>query len=308
MLCSCTHCKAAFDLKDELLWKNVECPNCKTQFIVTGESLPLSTDVWWKEQQSSQTMVEKGIFGKNKYGIKQKKIAINEKYYVKDEDNNDLFFSVRRVYFWRRFGAILLGIILFLGSIILGSSIGFSLSEKEIVGIIFTLIAGLIGLFLMIFIISVAWRRGIEFYLSEADMNKNDSEFTITQDNLYEFIHKNYTLKHNGEEIAKFDKNIFTDILRKKWHMYYGGKHILIKEESVILWIMRRLGIPFIRTNFIFLDVTNDPKSTNIIGYFKRKFEIFDNYLLDMSNDPSFIVPREIAICMAILLDCGERR
>lgn len=66
-------------------------------------------------------------------------------------------------------------------------------------------------------------------------MNKNDSEFTITQDNLYEFIHKNYTLKHNGEEIAKFDKNIFTDILRKKWHMYYGGKHILIKEESVIL-------------------------------------------------------------------------
>lgn len=101
-------------------------------------------------------MVEKGIFGKNKYGIKQKKIAINEKYYVKDEDNNDLFFSVRRVYFWRRFGAILLGIILFIGSIILGSSIGFSLSEKEIVGIIFTLIAGLMGLFLMIFIISVA--------------------------------------------------------------------------------------------------------------------------------------------------------
>lgn len=139
-------------------------------------------------------------------------------------------------------------------------------------------------------------------------MNKNDTEFTISQDNVYEFIHKHYTLKQNEVEIAQFDKNVFTDILRKKWHMYYNGKHILIKEESVILGILRRLGVPFIRTNFIFLDVTNDPKSNIIIGYFKRKFEIFDNYLLDMTNDPSFIVPREIAICMSILLDCGERR
>lgn len=139
-------------------------------------------------------------------------------------------------------------------------------------------------------------------------MGTNDPEFIISQDNLYEFVHKHFTLKHNGVEIAQFDKNIFTDILRKKWHMYYNGKHILIKEESVILGILRRIGIPFIRTNFIFLDITNDPKSNIIIGYFKRKFEIFDNYLLDMTNDPSFLVPREIAICMAILLDCGERR
>lgn len=160
----------------------------------------------------------------------------------------------------------------------------------------------------MVVIMSIAGRRGIEFYLSEEDMNKNDSEFSISQDNLYEFVHKNYTLRRNGTEIAQFKKNVFTDILRKKWHMYYNGKHILIKEESVILGIMRRFGVPFIRTNFIFLDITNDPNSVNIIGYFKRKFEIFDNYLLDMSSDPSFIVPREIAICMAILLDCGERR
>jgi hypothetical protein len=166
-------------------------------------------------------------------------------------------------------------------------------------------IVGIIGI---VMITSIAAKRGIEFYLSEEDMNKNDPEFTISQDNTYEFIHKRFTLRHNGTEIAHFEKNIFTDILRKKWHMYYSGRHILIKEESVVLGILRRLGIPFIRTNFIFLDVTENPKSDIIIGYFKRKIEIFDNYLLDMTNDPSFIVPREIGICMAILLDCGERR
>ncbi len=48
-------------------------------------------------------MLHQGMFGKHKYGIKQKKIAINEKYYIKDENNNDLFFSIRRLHFWRRF-------------------------------------------------------------------------------------------------------------------------------------------------------------------------------------------------------------
>ena len=76
-------------------------------------------------------MVDSGIFGKHKYGIKQKKIAVNEKYYVKDENNNDLFFSVRRLHFWRRLGAILLGIISIIISFALGSFIsnGFGLSD-----------------------------------------------------------------------------------------------------------------------------------------------------------------------------------
>lgn len=63
-----------------------------------------------------------------------------------------------------------------------------------------------------------------------------------------------------------------------------------------------------IRTNFIFIDATNDPKSSNIIGYFKRKFEIFDNYMLDMTRDPTYVVPRQFALCMAVLLDSGEKR
>lgn len=307
MNCLCTNCKASFDLKDELLWKKLECPNCKNIFIAennSNEVTPVAVQSQWGEDNS---ILKQGMFGKHKYGIKQKKIAINEKYYIKDENNNDLFFSIRRMYFWRRFLSWMLGAVLILWGIILWFSIAQNIDNQAfaILTFLFFFIVGFIG---MVVIVSIAGRRWIEFYLSEEDANRENAEFTISQDNTYEFIHKHYTLRHNGAVIAQFDKNIFTDILRKKWHINFNGKHILVKEESVILGILRRLWIPFIRTNFIFLDITVSPQSDEIIGYFKRKFEIFDNYLLDMTNDPSFVIPREIAICMAVLLDCWERR
>lgn len=307
MLCICNNCKAQYNLKEEYLGKTLECPNCKNSFIAQIESHRESNTDQEVLVTPDATLVQKWIFWKHLYGIKQKKIAINEKYYVKDENNNDLFFSVRRIHFWRRFFAIIAGTIIIIGSFILWLLLSQSVnSDLGVFIVILTFfVLWVVG---AVIVISLASKRGIEFYLSEEDMNKNKTEFNISQDNTYEFINKHFTLRQNGVEIAQFTKNIFTDILRKKWHMFYDGKHILIKEESVILGILRRLGIPFIRTNFIFLDITENPQSDVIVGYFKRKFEIFDNYLLDMTNDPTFIVPREIAICMAILLDCGERR
>lgn len=154
-------------------------------------------------------------------------------------------------------------------------------------------------------------RRNIEFYYRESDMANSKPIFMIRQDNKIEFIVRNYTLRNEqGEIIATFRKNVFTNILRRKWHLYFQNKHFLIKEDSIILSLLRRF-LPFgqyIRTNFIFLDVTTDPDSTMIVGIFKRKFELFDSYTLDMSSDPAFTVPRQHALCMAVLLDTGEKR
>lgn len=106
MNCSCPNCKASFNLKDELIGKNLECPNCKTVFTASSNTDSQDSSLNnLDDGNKSSSLTEQGIFGKHKYGIKQKKIAINEKYYVKDEENNDLFFSVRRVHFWRRFFA-----------------------------------------------------------------------------------------------------------------------------------------------------------------------------------------------------------
>jgi hypothetical protein len=106
--------------------------------------------------------------------------------------------------------------------------------------------------------------------------------------------------------LAKFKKNIFTDILRKKWELEFAWKKIIIKEDSIILSILRRI-MPywnFIRTNFVFIDL----ETWENLGIFKRKFELFDNYLLDLSKDISYKIPRQIALWMAILLDTWEKR
>jgi hypothetical protein len=161
-----------------------------------------------------------------------------------------------------------------------------------------------------IVMIAIFPKRHIEFHKSESD-EKWLPEFIVEQNSKWEIITKNYTLRDaNWNLMAKFRKNLFTDILRKTWHIHFWSKHIVVKEDSIILGLLRRLS-PIswlIRTNFIFVDVTSNPKSNEIIWYFKRKFELFDNYVLDLNNDSAFWVPRQIALCMAVLLDSWERR
>ncbi len=181
--------------------------------------------------------------------------------------------------------------------------------QSALIGIVLGFLVGvsvLIGT-----LIYLSPRRNIEFYYRESDMANSKPIFMIRQDNKVEFIVRNYTLRNEqGEIIATFRKNVFTNILRRKWHLYFQNKHFLIKEDSIILSLLRRF-LPFgqyIRTNFIFLNVTTDPDSATIVGIFKRKFELFDNYTLDMSSDPAFTIPRQHALCMAVLLDTGEKR
>ncbi len=112
--------------------------------------------------------------------------------------------------------------------------------------------------------------------------------------------------------MATFEKNVFTNVFRRRWWIILpDGRKFLIKEDSIILSLFRRL-VPiigqFIRTNFVFFDLQNDPNQTRPIGIFKRKFELFDNYMLDLKNDPAFTIPRKVAIGLAILLDTGEKR
>jgi len=111
-----------------------------------------------------------------------------------------------------------------------------------------------------------------------------EPEFEIKEDSKFQIINKTYTMINSEKEvICKFRKNMFTDIFRKKWHMNFNWKHIEIKEDSVILSLLRRF-MPYgnlIRTNFIFTDI----ETQEILWTFKRKFELFDNYSLDLSND-----------------------
>lgn len=155
-------------------------------------------------------------------------------------------------------------------------------------------------------------KRHIRFYHNDKDV-KSAPVFTIVQTRRFEFPHQKYRMEDAaGNLMATFEKNVFTNVFRRRWWIVLpDGRKFLIKEDSVILSLFRRL-VPvigqFIRTNFVFFDLQYDPDQTRPIGIFKRKFELFDNYLLDLKNDPAFTLPRKVAIGLSILLDTGEKR
>jgi uncharacterized protein YxjI len=249
------------------------------------------------------------VFAKHLYGIKQKRIAINEKYYIRDADNRDVFFALRRVYIWRRLGAIFLSIIVLFASIFFLVSVGSSMDlPLEILMPVFLVISLAACIATLLYLQPI---RHIEFFNSESDTLTSKPEFTVTQDKKIELITQNYTLRDKmGIPVAFFSKNQFTNIIRRKWHVRYGNKYVLIQEDSIILSLMRRL-LPFwqfIRTNFVYFQMKNHTEKWIILGMFKRKIELFDNYVLDLSPDPSYSIPRQVAIAIAVLLDTGEKR
>jgi hypothetical protein len=81
----------------------------------------------------------------------------------------------------------------------------------------------------------------------------------------------------------------------------------VVKEDSLILSLLRRTGIPIfalMRTNFVFLQGLGE----EVVGEFNRKFTLLDRYVLDMSADTLRSIDRRIALAVGVMLDTGERR
>ena len=100
----CNSCQAKFQLKDEFAWRKWKCSNCSAiievpnSFWANKETEKVSSVGEDQLSQNQKQEKNNGVFSHNIYGIKQKKIAINEKYFIKDKDNNDLLFSLREAY------------------------------------------------------------------------------------------------------------------------------------------------------------------------------------------------------------------
>lgn len=318
---TCSNCKADYELKDELAWKKAKCANCGNiieipELIVEKNIIEPEQDIIIEKNNSVETSISdsstnenvnqknpinienKGVFSHNIYWVKQKKIAINEKYYIKDKDNNDLLFSIRRVYLMRSIFSFLVLILTFLFFIWLWFTLFWN---NYIYIIIFIFVWFISAIFMSIFVYP---KRHICFHINEDDINWIP-EFEVQEDSKYQIITKTYTmLGKNKEILCKYKKNVFTNIFRKKWHMEFDWKHIVVKEDSIILGLLRRFFTNLIRTNFIF----TDESTWENLWIFKRKFELFDNYVLDLSNDIAYKIPRKLSIWMAVLLDTWERR
>lgn len=101
---NCHQCHAHFELKDELEGKKGRCPNCGNILVITAQKAPSENNTSGSPSdplQTAQSSPSQWVFSHNLYGVKQKKITINEKYFIRDENNNDLLFSMRRTYIMR---------------------------------------------------------------------------------------------------------------------------------------------------------------------------------------------------------------
>lgn len=296
----CSNCNTHFDVNDKFEGKKGKCPHCGMVLkIINSENIAarVSNNI---PEKTHNTSITDDIFSDHIYWIKQKKIAINEKYYISDATNKNVLFSIRKAYIWRSLWSIFACI----GTLLIFIAIPLLIWWEDInILIAFAVLWCFVGVLVAILITP---KRHIDFYQSESD-TLQAPEMSIQEDSRYPVINKTYTMLDTHKEVVcRFRKNIFTNIIRKTWHMEFEDTHIEVKEDSIFLWLLRRF-MPFwkfIRTNFIFIDTL----SGNQVWIFKRKFQVFDNYSLDLSEDIDYKISRKLSIGMAVLLDTGERR
>ncbi len=247
------------------------------------------------------------LFDRDKFLLRQKAIAINEKYYVTDEQGNPIVFVERPAMLTRQL--IMVGAVAaaFLGGTFVVSFIsGFF---GTLLGTTLNAVVSLGGFVLVLALTAFTFvalipRRHVTFY---ADDTKTQKLLEVKQLNKIEFPYANFTiLDENGNVLGSLRKNVLFDYVRRRWYCKnaYGLQLLIAKEDSIILSLLRRTVpiLQFLRTNFIFL------RGEDVIGEFNRKMTILDRYVLDMSADPQRSVDRRIALALGVMLDTGERR
>lgn len=287
ILCSCG---SAYNLKDQLAGKLVECPRCHERIRV-GAIKP-QADL---------------IFEREKFLLRQKLWAIAEKYHVWDENGNSILYIERPRHLMRNLTALVFGLIG--GGVILFAFMPLAAAVPDEGLKVSLFIAGVlvaVAVFLAI-AVGLSKKRHATFY---ADESKQRKLFEILQDRKLQFPVATYTVKDGqGLILAQLRKNYIYDLFRKQWDCYgpNGGTLCIAKEESVILSLLRRLLGSFfglLRINFIILD----NRGRKVIGEFNRKFTLLDRYVLDMSSDPRRLLDRRIALAIGVMIDSGERR
>jgi len=248
------------------------------------------------------------VFDRDKFLLRQKALAIKEKYYVTDDSGSPLMFVERPALLMQQLIMLAAMAATFFGGTFvvsfLSGFIGPMLSQSlnqvlSLVGVVAVLAAT--G---FVFVMLIP-KRHITFYKDDSKMEKL---LEIKQLNKIEFPYANFSiLDTTGNLIGSLRKNVLFDYIRRRWQVMNanGLPLCMAKEDSIILSLLRRTGIPifmFLRTNFIFL------RGQEVIGEFNRKLTLLDRYVLDLTADHKRTFDRRIAIALGVMLDTGERR
>ncbi len=289
-------CGASYSLKDELAGKKVKCPTCGEVAVAGGGAAKgkFSADL-------------DPVFQRDKFLLRQKHLAIGEKYYVWDEQGEVLLFIERPAHFLQSLGALLGA---FAALAVVGGGLGALTSvlpqQAQGVGAIVTGLAAIAAC--LVVAVALSPKRHVHFY---RDDTKSRPMMTVLQDKKAALITATYTvLDVNDKPIARLQKNYLYNIFRKRWYIVEAESDRVIAlalEDSLILSMLRRLIGPMLgllRTNFIITEGESD----RVIGEFNRKLTLLDRYVLDMSSDRGQHLDRRVAVALGLMLDTGEKR
>ena len=288
-------CGKTYDLKDEYAGKPVKCPECGTVNVAPAARAGVPT-------------LGDPAFDRDKFLLRQKALAIKEKYYVWDEAGQAILYVERPRYVFRgllaAFGGLVAGLVVLLAVGALAGAVGTQ-------GVADTLLAFLAfgGFFVTLVAVAVALspKRHVTFY---RDDTKQQRVLEVLQDRKLQLITATYTIRDaTAKVLATLRKNYLYNVFRKRWRCFAPGGTLLCvaMEDSIILSLLRRFLGPFfglLRTNFIILRGGGD----TVIGEFNRKLTLLDRYVLDLTRDPKRQIDRRVALALGVMLDTGERR
>ncbi len=303
----CDQCQSEYNLRDDLAGKKLRCKKCENILVV-----PVP------EEYQAESYGDRGYhnaFARDRFLMKQKRIAISEKYYIFDEKQNPILFIERPAHFFRSCGALVLGALLIVVG--MGISVGVAMALGGPNGGVQTpaSVGAMLFGFLATFVVGFAliiWmypKRHISVY---TDDTKQELLLEVFQDRKLNILTADFTVRDPvAGELGRCKKVYIYNLFRKRWYVYApdGTLDLLVREDSLIMSLLRRLLPPaitifFARTNFIFQKAGDD----RTLGEFNRKFTLFDQYVLDMSFDREHLIDRRMAIAVGVLLDTGERR
>lgn len=287
-------CRNTYTLKDEYAGKLVECPQCGA-VNKAGESTLTP-----KSQADA-------LFNRDIFLLRQKHLAINQKYHVSDEQGTAILYVERPTYFWRTLLALLGGWVAMMVVYGLGMAIASAGVQRGDVGGLGVLVILAAPVAFVVVAMALSKRRHVTFYRDES---KTQKMFDVLQDKKVQFPMRTFTVRDaSGTPLATFKKNYLYNIFRKRWEMRSPNGSIICvaKEDSIILSLLRRVLGPLfglLRTNFL---ITRG-ESDMVVGEFKRKFTILDRYVLDLSPDRRRDLDRRLGLALGVMLDTGERR
>lgn len=237
--------------------------------------------------------------------VRQKIIAIAQKYHVFDAEGRPRFFVVRPP-------KLALNLVLGLASglvtillLVLAYRLFLAHGLASVPFLFVLLIVGgnLVGLARTL----LSPYRHIGVF---ADETESWRILTITQDNKIGLWRRYGLWDCTGAQVAVFRRNVLLSLARRSWRVETpdGRLIAIVREDSWARALMRRYLAPLLvflilRTNFDF--VLPDGR---IIGKYDRLLKIRDEYLLDLGGDRERLLDRRVALAMAILLDTGEMR